>query len=190
MTEIWKDILGYEDTYEVSNFGGIRSKSRVVPCKGGTRIVKGQMRKTFPNRKGYLITTLCQNNKLATFTVHQLVAQAFIPGFVKGMDINHKDGNPGNPHLSNLEVSNPSHNQLHAVRTGLVPKRGSSKYRNVTYVSNPRAKAKWAGSIRHAGKSVFGWKTFMTEEEAARHVDWLLDSIGDTDRIRNFPSIP
>ena len=190
MTEIWKDILGYEETYEVSNFGGIRSKSRVVPCKGGTRTVKGRVRKTFLNKKGYPITTLCQNNKLMTFTVHQLVAQAFLPGFVKGMELNHIDGNPANASISNLELSNPSHNQLHAVRMGLSPKQGVSRYRNVTYVKNPRAKSRWAASIRHAGKSTYGWKTFMTEEEAARHVDWLLDSIGDTDRIRNFPSIP
>lgn len=190
MSEIWKDILGYEDTYEVSNFGRIRSKSREVPCKGGTRNVKGKIRKTFLNRKGYPITTLSQHNKLATFTVHQLVAQAFIPGFIKGMDVNHIDGNPSNPSAKNLEISNPSHNQLHAVRTGLSPKQGISQYRNVSYVSNPRAKARWAASIRHDDKSSYGWKTFMTEEEAARHVDWLLDSIGDTARIRNFPSIP
>ena len=69
----------------------------------------------------------------------------------------------------------------------LLQKKGVSKYRNVGYVSNPRAKARWAGSIRHAGKSSYGWKTFMTEEEAARHVDSLLDSIGDTQRLRNFP---
>lgn len=190
MLEIWKDILGYEETYEVSNLGGIRSKSRVVPCKGGTRTVNGKVRKTFLNKKGYCITTLSQHNKLMTFTVHQLVAQAFIPGFIKGMEVNHKDGNPANASATNLEISNPSHNQLHAVRTGLSPKQGISRYRNVTYVKNPRAKSRWAASIRHVGKSTYGWKTFMTEEAAAHHVDWLLDSIGDTDRVRNFPSIP
>lgn len=188
--EIWKDILGYEETYEVSNFGGIRSKSRVVPCKGGTRIVKGKVRKTFLNARGYPITTLCQQNKLMTFTVHQLVAQAFIPGFTKGTEVNHIDGVPANASATNLEVSNRSHNQLHAVRTGLSPKIGVSRYRNVTYLKNPRAVSRWAASIRYAGKSTYGWKTFMTEEEAAIHVDWILDSIGDTDRIRNFPSIP
>ena len=64
---------------------------------------------------------------------------------------------------------------------------GKSIYRNVTYVKNPKAVKKWAASIRHAGKSSYGWKTFMTEVEAAQYVDTLLDSIGGTDRIRNFP---
>lgn len=188
MTEIWKDILNYEDQYQVSNLGSIRSKDRVVNTKGNaTRLVKGSVKKLCVNRRGYAITALSKpNTKLWTATVHQLVAQAFIPNFVKGTEINHIDGNKLNNSVSNLEESNSSHNQLHAVRTGLRPKVGQSIYRNVTYIKNPRAVKRWAGSIRHAGKSSYGWKTFMTEIEAAKHVDALLDSIGDTERTRNF----
>lgn len=185
--EIWKDIIGYDACYEVSNLGQIRSKDHVVSCKGGTRLVKGRVKKLFLNKRGYQITTLSKENKLMTFTVHQLVAQAFVPGFIKGNELNHKDGNKANNSATNLELSNPSHNQLHAVATGLVSKAGVSKYRNVSYVKNPRAVSKWAGSIRHNGKGSYGWKTFRTEEEAAKHVDTLLDSIGDTQRLRNFP---
>lgn len=186
--EIWKDIKDYEDLYQVSNLGQVQSKDHRVPCKGGkTRLVKGKIRSPQYNQKGYAIVVLCKENRLKTFTVHQLVAQAFIPGFIKGTEINHKNGNPADAAETNLEVSNPSHNQLHALRTGLKPKQGISRFWNVCYVSNPRAKARWAGCIRHAGKSSYGWKTFMTEEEAARYVDALLDSIGDTQRLRNFP---
>lgn len=185
--EIWKNVIGYEGCYEVSNFGQIRSKDHVVPCKGGTRLVKGKLKKLFLNKRGYQITTLSQENKLMTFTIHQLIAQAFIPDFSKSTEINHKDGNKANNHVTNLEVSNPSHNQFHAVANGLVPKAGISKYRNVSYVKNPKAASKWAASIRHNGNSSYGWKTFKTEEEAAKYVDFILDSIGDTQRLRNFP---
>lgn len=189
--EIWKEIVGYEGLYEVSSHGRIRSLVHTVPCRGGkTRLVQGTVRKPQYNKKGYQIIVLSKDNKLKTFTVHQLVAEAFIPNFQRGTELNHKDGNPGNPHKDNLEISNPSHNQLHAVRTGLAPKQGISRFRNVTFIKNPRAKSKWAGSIRHNGKSTFGWKTFMTEEEAAQHVDALLNSIGDTQRLRNFPQTP
>lgn len=187
MPEIWKEVPGYETHYEVSSLGRLRSKERIAPCKGGTRRVKSQLKKLFYNKGGYQITTLSLHGKLKTFTVHQLVALAFIPGFIKGMEINHKDGNKANNALDNIELSNPSHNQFHAINAGLRSKVGTSIYHNVTYVKNPRAKSKWAGSIRHGGKSSYGWKTFQTEEEAAKHVDFLLDSIGDTNRIRNFP---
>lgn len=111
----------------------------------------------------------------------------FDTSFNKGDQINHIDGDKTNNALCNLEPSNPSHNQLHAVRTGLRTKSGKSIYRNVTYIKNPKAVNKWAASIRHAGKSSYGWKTFATEIEAAKYVDKLLDGIGDTERLRNFP---
>lgn len=189
--EIWKDVKDYEDLYQVSDLGRIRSKDHRVPCKGGkTRLVSGKIRKQQLNPKGYAVAVLSKDNKLKTFTVHQLVAQAFIPGFQKGNELNHKNGIKSDPRLSNLEESNPSHNQLHAVRNGLTPKVGISQFHNVTYLKNPKAKSKWAGSIRHNGKSCFGWKTFMTQIEAAEYVDELLDSIGDTQRPRNFPKSP
>lgn len=189
MPETWKDVKNYEDSYQVSDEGRIRSKDKVVPCRGGkTRNVNGKLRKVFQNSKGYMTVVLSKHNKLKTFTVHQLVAQAFIPGFIKGMEVNHKDGDPSNNFLVNLELSNPSHNQFHAWAIGLNKRKlQSSQYRGVTYLTNPRAKCKWAGYITHQGKSSFGWKSFETEVEAAKHVDSLLDSIGDTQRIRNFP---
>lgn len=187
MIEVWKPIPDYEDKYEISNLGNIRSITRKVRIHGNSfRTVHGKVLQQQINRKGYSIISLsCKSIK--TFTVHQLVGITFIPGFIKGTELNHKDGNKQNNALDNLEVSNPSHNQLHAVRNGLKPKTGKSRFNNVTYLNNPRAKKKWAGSIRYAGKSSYGWKTFDTEEEAAKYVDNLLDSIGDTERNRNFP---
>jgi stalled ribosome rescue protein Dom34 len=189
MLEIWKDVLGYETHYQVSNMGRVRGKERIAPCKGGTRKVKEKQKKLFINKSGYQITTLSLDSKLATFTVHQLVAMTFLPGFVKGTEINHIDGDKTNNQVTNLEVSNASHNQFHAVRTGLRLKTGSSIYHNVSYINNPRSISKWAACIKHTGKSSFGWKTFKTELEAGQYVDELLDSIGDTDRPRNFRSV-
>lgn len=186
--EIWKSIPGYEGYYEVSDQGRVRSLNRRVNCKGGTRLVKGAIKELQLNYKGYQIVSLSKQQKMHTFTVHQLVAWCFISKFKKGMEINHIDGNKLNNRLTNLELSNPSHNQIHAVNLGLIRKRSKSKYRNVSYIKNASPTAKhWAASIRYAGKSSYGWKTFYTEEEAAKYVDYLLDSIGDTQRIRNFP---
>ena len=187
MIEIWKSIPDYEDKYEISELGNIRSIARQVRTKGNSfRAVQGKLLQQQINHRGYSIISL-SGKSVKTFTVHQLMGITFIPNFVKGTELNHKDGNKQNNALTNLEESNSSHNQLHAVRTGLTPKVGKSKFNNVSYVKNPRAKKKWAASIRYAGKSSYGWKTFDTEEEAARYVDELLDSIGDTERNRNFP---
>ena len=184
MQELWKEIPGYEGYYEISTLGRIRSIPRYVNTKGNaTRLVQGNIKTIHINKYGYNIITLHKERKANTFTVHQLMAITFIPGFVKGTQINHIDGNKTNNTLINLEPSNSSHNQLHAVATGLKPLQSKSKYHYVCYIKNPRAIKRWAVNIKHNGKRI--WKTFMTEIEAAKYADEYLDSIGDTIRQRN-----
>ena len=190
MYEIWKDILNYEGLYQVSSKGRIKNLERQVKCRGGhNRTIVERIRKPQMKKNKYRITTLCNGHgDSKTFSVHQLVAQAFLANFIKGMELNHIDGKPGNNNILNLELSNHSHNQLHAVRIGLKAKVGkTSKYRYVSYLSNPRSKNKWAVCLRHLGNGSYGWKTFATELEAVHYSNELLDSIGDTDRLRNFP---
>jgi hypothetical protein len=188
MTEIWKDVKDFTGMYEVSNLGNIRSVTRQVLCRNNcVKMVNGKILRQQINRRGYSIIGLSLGDNPKTFSVHQLVATAFIPNFCQSTELNHIDGNKQNNAATNLEISNGSHNQLHAVRTGLKTKMGKSRFNNVTYVKNPKACKRWAASIRHDGKSSYGWKTFHTEEEAAHYVDTLLDNINDTSRNRNFP---
>lgn len=70
--EIWKDVVGYECKYMVSNMG--RVKSLNYNNTGKEKILK-----PFKNRKGYLQVILCKNNKIKKFLVHRLVAASFIP---------------------------------------------------------------------------------------------------------------
>lgn len=184
--EIWKSIPDYEGAYEASDLGNIRSLAREVSCKNGTRISPARILKKQCNDKGYHHVRLSLKGSVKIHTVHQLIALCFMTGFIKGTELNHIDGDKQNNAVSNLEKSNPIHNQLHAVRTGLVPKQGASKFKNVSYAAKRTSKKKWVGSIRHDGKNI-GWKAFETEIEAAVYVDSLLDSIGDNERLRNFP---
>lgn len=185
--EIWKTVPEYKNLYEVSNLGNVRSLARQVPCRGGTRISPARVLKKQSNVKGYHHVRLSKQGACEIKTVHQLVALVFIPDFIKSTEINHIDGVKTNNNITNLEESNSSHNQLHAVRTGLVPKQGVSHYHLVSYLNNRTSDKRWAVCVRHAGKSSYGWKTFLTELEAAHYADELMESIGDTERLRNFP---
>ena len=72
--------------------------------------------------KGYKVITLCvECKKIQTFSVHRLVAKAFIPNPTpkKRPDINHKNGIKHDNRAVNLEWSNDSKNQIHALQTGL-----------------------------------------------------------------------
>lgn len=103
--EIWKDIPEYEGLYQVSNFGRVKSLSRIIIYKDGRK-------RTFPEkilkpRKGgnndYLYVSLWRNSKEKNRFIHCLVAKCFLQP-IEGKDIvNHKDENKQNNHAKNLE---------------------------------------------------------------------------------------
>ncbi len=76
------------------------------------------------NRTGkdgkYRSTTIQIDGKQRHLYVHRLVAKAFIPNPHNKPQINHKDGDPSNNHVSNIEWCTPSENMQHAYKTGLI----------------------------------------------------------------------
>lgn len=119
---LWKDVVGYEGIYEVSNDGQVRThKDKVTYTKRhGERKWKQRILKE-KNPKGRDVrVSLWKNGKEKTFLVHRLVAYAFIPEVEGKVSINHKDGNPRNNRVENLEWCNHLENNRHAFENGLM----------------------------------------------------------------------
>jgi len=95
MIEIWKDVTGYEGLYQVSDQGNVRSRRR--PGSSGGILKPGV------DGKGYLQVKLCRKGKRRNILIHRLVAKAFIPNPLNLPVINHKDENPKNNVVDNLE---------------------------------------------------------------------------------------
>ena len=91
MIEEWKDVVGYEGLYQVSNFGNIKSLFRY----------KRQLKPVI--RNGYESVKLCKNKNAKFVSVHRVVAEAFIPNPQKLPIVNHKDENKQNNCVENLE---------------------------------------------------------------------------------------
>lgn len=126
-TEIWKPHPEYTGT-EVSTFGRIRTLDRVVPCRGnGTRLVKGRVLKPASDRGGYLTVAVKVNDKFISKKVHRLVAQAFIPNPDGLPEINHKDNNPLNNGVSNLEWCTHEYNMAYKEKYGKTAKESAPK---------------------------------------------------------------
>lgn len=136
MREIWKDIVGYEGIYQVSNFGNVKSLSfgpKNIRESGTIKL----LRQT-PSNCGYYKVELYKNGKSKMMYVHRLVATAFIPNPDKKPQVNHIDGNKANNVLSNLEWASRRENQLHAIYHGL---RTRSPMLGRTGSNNPSSKA-------------------------------------------------
>lgn len=110
MEEIWKDIKGFEDIYQVSNYGNIKN------LKYNT----GSIRKSYLDRDGYPNIFLQVKNTRYRKFVHRLVAEAFIDNPHNLPCVNHKDGNKTNNNVENLEWVTHKENTIHAVKTGLM----------------------------------------------------------------------
>jgi len=127
MIEQWKDIVGYEGLYQVSNTGLVRSlgngksynKSHRMP-----RVLKQNL-----NLK-YCYIMLCKDSKYKCIRVHRLVALAFIPNPENKSEVNHIDGNKRNNNVENLEWSTSKENHAHAKQNGLSHHEGDNNKRS------------------------------------------------------------
>lgn len=113
MKEIWEDIIGFDGRYKVSNIGRIKSLKRKVNFKP-TRIVPERILKQGTKPNGYRHVKISKNNKVYTKYVHRIVAVHFVSGYMKGLDVNHKDGDKSNNISTNLEWTTRSKNIKHS----------------------------------------------------------------------------
>ena len=101
-TEIWQSLPGIPGV-EVSMFGNIRTLDRVMSNENGTCFTKGRILKQHNNGKGYLQVCIPVDGKWTMKSVHQIVAQTFIQNPDNLPQVNHRDCNPINNNVDNLE---------------------------------------------------------------------------------------
>ncbi len=111
--EAWRPVLGYEDRYEVSDLGRVRSSVR----PGDPYLLK-----SYKNRFGYPCVSVTRvvdgKCKARIRRVHVLVLEAFVGPRPLGLEGAHLDGDPGNPSLSNLKWCTKAENESHKILHG------------------------------------------------------------------------
>ena len=107
--EQWRDIAGYEEFYQISTFGRVKSF-----CRGKVTILKPVLQ-----RFGYLLVDLYKDGRHKSYRVHILVAKAFIPNPDNKPEVNHTLGNKLDCSIWNLEWVTSAENHKHASKLGL-----------------------------------------------------------------------
>ena len=167
--EIWKDVLGYEGLYKVSNLGSIKSLSRIVNNGYNSRCIKERILKLRFTKKEYCNCVLYKNGIRKQRLIHQLVAESFLNHKPCGMKlvINHIDINPKNNNVDNLEIvtSRENGNQKHLKST--------SKYIGVHW---DKIRNKWKSEIWINGKNKYLGR-FINEIDASKAYQIALNNI-------------
>lgn len=117
--EEWRPVVGYEDAYEVSSHGRVRSRDRtVLKSDGVVHPLRGVLLNPRTHRQGYLVVTLFRQAVRRNVLVHILVAEAFIGPRPPGMDVCHFNDVKTDNRPENLRYDTRSANMLDAVRNG------------------------------------------------------------------------
>ena len=111
--EIWKDIVGYENKYQISSWGRLRNTN-------------GMMKPMIASN-GYLVACLWKNNKQRKFVMHRLVAQAFLENPQNYKEINHIDEDKTNNRVENLEWCSHKYNMNYGKLKEKISKANSGK---------------------------------------------------------------
>lgn len=128
MKEEWKDIAGYEDLYQVSNYGRVKSLDRISAYR--SRKTKGVLLKQSTRKDGYLLVSLWKNGCHYNGLVHQLVARAFKGPRPDGLQVCHEDGVQSNCAASNFRYDTPIGNNRDKRRHGTSSGRDTSGDKN------------------------------------------------------------
>lgn len=113
--EVWKDIIGYEGLYQVSNFGRVKSIERYTTKNC---LIKEQIKNTRLTN-GVVSVTLSKNGKKKNYSVARILFKAFNPSFDDTnleLEVRHKDNNSLNNELSNLYIEVKSIRKGHEVK--------------------------------------------------------------------------
>jgi hypothetical protein len=156
--EIWKAIVGFEELYEISNYGNVKSCKRYINFRFGKRLVFEKLLRLGKDKDGYLMAVLCQDGTKKTVKIHRLVANAFIDKCDGKNVVNHIDSNKSNNILSNLEWVSSLENSCHS----RYKMKTSSKYVGVCFnkrYNNFKATATINGKTINLGG-------FKSEEDA------------------------
>lgn len=156
----WKDIIGYEGLYQVSNEGIVRSLDRNIQsngCHKKSRFWEGKIIKPNIQKNGYYGVRLSKDGVIKRYLIHRLVLIAFDE--FCGLEVNHIDGDKSNNRLSNLEWITHSKNVSHAYNVGLLKQKSYKvclSKDGIDYVYDSIRKAEKELSINNLSRYISG----------------------------------
>lgn len=168
--EQWKPIIGYEEYYEASDQGRIKSNRFCA-----TRIMKLSITVC-----GYLQFNLYRNRKMKSFLAHRITAMTFLPDYSECLQVDHINGNRTDNRITNLRIMTNTDNcrAFNKARRNV-----TSQYRGVYFCKRDRL---WIANIGFKDEQIY-LGCFPSEIAAAKARDAKARELGFQEEGLNFP---
>ncbi|AZA17295.1 MAG: HNH homing endonuclease (endogenous virus) [Lactobacillus phage ViSo-2018a] len=161
---IWRQYPEYP-FIEANQYGQVRTRDRVVTCKNGRkRLIKGKVLKQHKDRHGYMCVTFGVDGKFVSRFVHQICATCFLSKPNNFTETNHKDNDPTNNAVNNLEWCSHEYNMAYKEKFGVSAKEATKGLRKPIVVFN---------------LETFEVLYFESQREAARQLGISVGDVGD-----------
>lgn len=174
MEEIWKDVKEYEGLYQISNIGRIKALDKSVKNRYSYKFMPSKLLKPYKNKLGYCYVCLYKNKKRKRYYIHRLVAENFIDNENKLKEINHKDENPSNNCVDNLEWCDRRYNCNYGNHNKKISK--SKSKRIIQYDKDMNLIKIWTGinyASRETGYSISCiWRSCQGKTKKHRKYIW------------------
>lgn len=175
MTEIWKDIKGYEGLYQISNFGRVKSLARYVVNNknGGKRLMEETLLHPSDNGNGYKIIGLRKSKVRKNHYIHRLVAEHFLRNPNNKKYVNHLDYNRANNAVTNLEWCTQKENIGYSIERMKKPK---------TKCKQTNTGEKYISERRYASGNPF-YRVHIRNKQISKQFNNLSDAINFRDEV-------
>ena len=157
--EEWKDVIGYDYKYQISDLGRFRRLTSFHKRNIDT-ITLGSF-----DARGYLRVSITKGGKSVSKKLHRLVAEYFIDGYSEDLTVNHIDFVKNNNRKTNLELMTVAENALDYI-SKIIKNTSSSSYIGVNFHKNLK---KWNTRVEVDGKR-HSVGTYSTEQEAIQAI--------------------
>jgi hypothetical protein len=165
--EEWRDVVGWEGLYQVSNLGRIKGLPKVTSFGCRTKSLSERILRPTISKRGYYVVSLSHCGKTRTLTIHRIIADAFIPNPENKRAIDHIDTNRLNNNLSNLRWCTDRENSNNPITleknrcnckkmwvNGVFDSRNNTHYRKVAQYTRDGVLIKVWDSIKEASNQL------------------------------------